>query len=694
MIYSVFFSQEMETKTLTRQRSLSGYRPDIDGLRAIAVSSVVIFHAHLGTCASGYVGVDIFFVISGYLIAGIIFREVTTERFTVSGFYARRARRILPALIAVVIATMIAGLVFQGPRQLRYSALATACALLGISNIQFYRGVSYFTSYSGLQPMLMTWSLGVEEQFYVAFPLILIFVYWFAPKYIFRTILGLTICSLILSIWATAENPAAAFYLPIFRAWELGIGALIAIGQSQTLPWSRVKGLVAEGLSLLGLALLVDAIFYLNGPFPGWRAMIPVAGSAALILSDCSVLNQRVLSFRPFVGLGLVSYSWYLWHWPLMSFTRIIAVRTPPNDVMTGVAVASLIVGILSWRFIEQPFRQARALPAVTLRQYGMALAGCLVIVGCIFLDHGVPMRVSRPAQAINTQIIEGHNEVCIAIDGNASPDLSAQCASSGPAGEIALLGDSHAHALMPALHLIASRHGYGLVVMTKASCPALLGVTRMLPELPHHAAECLAFNKIALTTVLDDPKIKIVVIEGFWAASSSDGAYASDGEDGHDSSSVLLEHGLNAYVQALAQAGKRVLVMGDVPLFNFDMAQEAMTQAMPATFMVHRLIWGNDGLSGGRAPWRFITTPNDGSDAAVRKAAGSVPGVLYDDPFAQFCAEDGCIFSSSPGTIYYADEQHLSVDGSIRAGDAIEEILFPTRPPSRAIATKVTVQP
>ncbi len=658
----------------------SSYRPDIDGLRAIAVAAVVVFHAHLGACASGFVGVDVFFVISGYLIAGIIFRDTQAKRFSFSDFYARRARRILPALIVVMLATMAAGLLFLGPDELgRKLAPSVGSSLLGLSNFYFYYETNYFTPDASLRPSLMTWSLGVEEQFYALFPITLIAFNRFFPKHIFGVMLALTVGSLILSVGETIKNPSAAFFLPIFRGWELGCGALLAIGQGLALPQFRIKGKTAEALSVLGLALLVAGIFFLHGPFPGWRATIPVAGTAALILSESSFVNQRLLSFKPLVGVGLVSYSWYLWHWPLMSFTRIVSVQKPPDRVMAAMVVLSLLAGILSWRFIETPFRNVRTPASRSLPRYGIALAAVLLLVGGVFVDHGVPFRISHAARSLDAQVKAGLNAGACLADRPSSPDLSSHCVSSGPAGQIALLGDSHAHALAPGLRLIAQRHGYGVAELTKKSCPALIGVTRVLPGDPRHALNCARFNEIALRTVLGDPEIKLVVIGGYWAGPSNDGgAYATLAGASQGSGMALLQDGLIAEEQALTHAGKRVIVMRDEPMFTFDAGQEALTYAFPARLAAHRLIWGDDGLSSGQAPWRFVHAPQDGSDIAVRNAAESIKGILYYDSVDQLCTAPGCVFSNGSDTAYYADNQHLSAPGSILALQRFEDFAFP----------------
>jgi hypothetical protein len=367
----------------------------------------------------------------------------------------------------------------------------------------------------------------------------------------------------------------------------------------------------------------------------------------------------------------------------MMSFTRIVSVQTPPRHLMAGIIFASLIVGILSWRFIERPFRQTSGAPARTLPHYGFALAGALIVLAGVKMGHGIPARVEPAVVTMDTEITDAEDSVCLAREGVVLPNLSPKCTSANAPSEIALLGDSHANSFAPALRLIAARHGLGFVEMTKASCPFLTGVTRTMPYLPYHAAECARFDQTVTAIVLHDSRIKIVLIGGFWAAPSFGGSYLSDNRLAVRGSrgAALLMSGLIESERLLSQNGKRVVVLGDTPFINFDAAQIALTDAMPIRAVLYALIWGDDGLSSGIAPWRFVYKPEDGSAEAVRLAANRVNGSAYYDPIPQFCAARGCAFFGQPGGIYYVDQQHLSEAGSLKTMTSLDGVVFGARP-------------
>ncbi len=382
--------------------AVARYRPDIDGLRAIAVTAVILFHAHLFPFASGYVGVDIFFVISGYLIGGIILREVRSGRFSFAMFYARRARRILPALFTVVLTTCLAGWFLFSPLQFRGVGATATSALLGVSNISFFRFRDYFGPDARLHPLLMTWSLGVEEQFYLLFPFLVFAIGRWARGRTLAVLAVTSLLSFIASTWCTYTHPAAAFYLLPFRAWELGVGVILAsteltrgTGHGTTPPLPSTK--IRQILGFSGLALLAVAIFAFNEatPFPGFVAVLPVLGTAALISARSSWVNRAVLSSRPMVLIGAVSYSWYLWHWPLMSYVRNVAFDEPAPPVMIITAAVSFCLAVLSWRFVEQPFRHGRIRVRPVLSGYAAALTVALAFPLAIKLGQGFPGHVS-----------------------------------------------------------------------------------------------------------------------------------------------------------------------------------------------------------------------------------------------------------------------------------------------------------
>jgi peptidoglycan/LPS O-acetylase OafA/YrhL len=333
------------------------YRPEIDGLRAVAILAVVLYHAGVFGTNGGYVGVDVFFVISGYLITGIVAAEVNDGRFSLVSFYERRARRILPALFVVIIATTSFTQLFFIDSDLEGFARSVGATAIFSSNILFWLESNYFASPSLYKPLLHTWSLGIEEQFYIFFPLLLLVAHKLLRSGLGLLILALAVVSLAANIWATGQSPNAAFYLIQFRAWELFLGAIVAIG---VLPRVAMRG-AAEVLAVTGIGLIAASVFLFDDSteFPGVAATAPCVGACLIIWSNSHIrtIVGSFLSHKLLVGIGLISYSLYLWHWPILALSSYLLAR-PLHSVESLIAIgASMLAAIVSWRFVEQPFR-------------------------------------------------------------------------------------------------------------------------------------------------------------------------------------------------------------------------------------------------------------------------------------------------------------------------------------------------
>lgn len=359
------------------------YRREVDGLRSVAVLPVILFHAGFEVFGGGYVGVDIFFVISGYLITSIILGELAEGRFSLVRFYERRIRRILPALFTVLLVCVPVAWCLMLPLDYKDFAQSVVAVSVYASNFLFWIESGYFDTASELKPLLHTWSLAVEEQYYVFFPLLLMVLWRLGPRRLFYLIAAIALASLCLSEWMVRSYPSANFFLLPSRAWELLAGSLCAFLQFKRGQWAN------QVLSLLGLALIVMAVFVYtpDTPFPSLYALAPVGGTALILLfASGDTLVARLLGLPLFVGIGLISYSAYLWHQPLFAFVRIANVFEPSHLVMAALSLVSLGLAWLSWYFVEQPFRR-RQLPALPTRT---ALFGTAALVSTVFIALGV----------------------------------------------------------------------------------------------------------------------------------------------------------------------------------------------------------------------------------------------------------------------------------------------------------------
>ncbi len=456
-----------------------GYRPEVDGLRAIAVVAVILFHANLGLATGGYVGVDIFFVISGYLISSIILREIDQKRFTFLGFYERRIRRIFPALFVVLAATSAASWFILPPEQMQTFAQSVVATTTFAANIFFWLKSGYFGGDAELFPLIHMWSLAVEEQYYIVFPF-LVMIAAGARKRWLPWVMGIAFAaSFAACVVVTRDQPLAAFFLAPMRAWELFAGVFVAIYQR---PWlaalGRVRG-ARQAVETAGLAAVVAPIFLFDSTtaFPGWIAAIPVFGTAALILTSTggSIIG-RVLASGPMVGVGLISYSAYLWHQPLYALSRMQGLPERGPWVYAVLIAATFLLAWLSWRFVEQPFRDRRRFRRLTIYAVFVVLSGALLLWGLAgHVAKGFPDRFDRETQALDATAAFSPKRVeCHADALNPKPPESA-CRYFFEEAHWAVLGDSHGVEAALALAEELRPAGEGVVHLTYSACQAAL---------------------------------------------------------------------------------------------------------------------------------------------------------------------------------------------------------------------------
>jgi peptidoglycan/LPS O-acetylase OafA/YrhL len=380
--------------------SATGYRTDIDGLRAIAVLPVVAYHISPRLVPGGFIGVDIFFVISGFLITQLLIRDIERGKFSIASFYDRRIRRIFPALLLVLLTTYVLGAIYCLPAEMVDLSKSIVAAVLSVSNFFFWMGSGYFDAPAISKPLVHTWSLAVEEQFYIFWPIFLFLGHrYFKPKLLWA-MLAVAAASFALSVAGVFAFPNATFYLPFTRIWELAAGGCLAYGG---LP-APLSTFWRNAAGLCGMALIAGSVFLINSdlPFPGPLALPPCAGAFLIILSgrDGQSLVGRLLSLPPLVFVGLISYSLYLWHWPIISFQKDYTfLFSGMSEMMSKLVViaVSFVAGILSWRFVEQPFRKGPLRPSNrVLRQE--ALGAVVLILGLAavaWYSAGFPSRYS-----------------------------------------------------------------------------------------------------------------------------------------------------------------------------------------------------------------------------------------------------------------------------------------------------------
>ncbi|WP_300453414.1 acyltransferase family protein [Accumulibacter sp.] len=636
------------------------YRPEIDGLRALAVLPVILFHAGIPGFGGGYVGVDIFFVISGFLITSIILAERQSGRFSLVAFYERRARRILPALFLVMLVSLLAAWFLLMPKQFKeFGQSLVAVSIFG-SNVLFWLTSGYFDAAAEEKPLLHTWSLGVEEQYYLLFPLLVMLIWRLGRRRQMAVLSAVLLASLAWSVWLQPRDALANFFLAPSRAWELLIGSLLAfVSQTQPLH-QRVSKSVAQLLSLLGLALIAAAVFCFGSEtaVPGLPALLPTLGTALVLgYAGPATLAGRVLSLRTVVGVGLLSYSAYLWHQPLFAFARLCLMEQPGGGMFAALSVLSLVLAYFTWRYVEVPLRNRRRIGRRAI--FVLSFAGSLSFIGVGLLAHagqGLPSRLDGATRRLAATAVPSPMRADCDTRGRSFRDPREACRYFGADIRWAVLGDSHGIEPAYALAEVLRASQQGVLHLSFSGCPpALLSVVG-LPG-------CTAWQNRAIERIEGDAGIENVLVvfryNQHWFGNQLDGyPRLPDGGlriDGHDAaaSRELLWHNFEALLARLQRAGKRVFVMGPIP----ELGRSVQKHLFASRFADSHF---ERGTSIG-----YFQARSEYIHARLRSLPWS-ERLIELDPARQLCDASFC-YAVLDGAAMYYDDNHLSLDGARR---------------------------
>lgn len=639
------------------------YRAEIDGLRALAVVPVILFHAGFDLFSGGFVGVDVFFVISGYLITTIIIEDLENNRFSIVNFYERRARRILPALFFVMLVCIPFALLWMLPSQIKDFSQSLAAVSLFASNVLFAGDSGYFAAAAEEKPLLHTWSLAVEEQYYLLFPIFLIMLWRFGKKKVFLIIATLAAISLFLSEWGWRNNATDNFYLAPTRAWELFAGSIAAF-------FVQKNGVQKNNLlATLGLAAIIGAIFVYSEttPFPSLYALAPVLGTVLLVLyADKETLAAKLLSTKLFISTGLISYSTYLWHQPLFAFARIRLAQPPSEVLFLALSVASLALAYLSWRFVERPFRRRTVLQRKTV--FILSLGGMLTFLTFGILGYKTDgfLKLTTTQQyrdVLATAAPSPKREACH-TGGARYLSYTESCEYFSDNVRLAVMGDSHTVELSYVLAEELNARDIGLKHLSFSNCPPSY---RVAPDDSHlrdiaTLEDCHSWTRQAVDAMVADERIDTVIISyrlAYYLYGSHEEAYPAIIDERDDATRKIVWTALLDMAKVLKQAGKKTIFVMQSPELPRSIGY-LIPRERPATAAGVPLQWWKDRMG-------YVYQNLD--------ALKAVTTVL--DPAEIFCDEVTCQAIRDNKALYF-DDNHLSVEGARRIAREIITLYFP----------------
>lgn len=655
-------------KNLSAHQSIQ-YQANIDGLRGIAILSVLLFHAFPNALPGGFVGVDIFFVISGYLISRIIFTELTNQTFSFGAFYARRVRRIFPTLILVLSACLIYGWFKLIPTEFEHLGKHIASAAAFISNIQLFREAGYFDTAATAKPLLNLWSLAVEEQFYLLWPLVAVFLFK-KQKYALWTILAGLFASFSLNIYTLQHNASAVFYLPIYRFWELLLGALLALVQTQY----QATGLrlfnataffknsfinkITPQFSWLGLTALLVAFSLINtsDAFPGYWALLPTLGALLLIADNTDNWAKRnLVSNKALIWVGKISYPLYLWHWPLLTFARIENDMHALSLGMTlGLLLCSFILAYFTYKYFETPARFGTNLKAKTI--WLCAGMGALFVFGVLIkATDGLPQRYSGAVKEIATyefNYAEYRRGECFLNTEQQFTNRTTTCVAANTDGKkrMFLWGDSHAASMYPGIqHILKTQNmPYTLAQYTAGGCPPFSDYGTDFRK------NCRANNTYIINKIRS-LKPDTVVLSAYWQLY----------EEGKEPTDVMQN--LHKTIALLKEMGvKHIVVIGQLPTWTLNAPKIAMT------------LWNKTGKLPTETK-QFLDARSIQMNVEMQ-SLGLIENVTFISPTDKLCHDGLCqlTLQTTQGLRPMQwDDTHLSTEGSIWLISQIQREIF-----------------
>lgn len=639
------------------------YRPDIDGLRAVAVLGVLLYHLEPAWLPGGFAGVDVFFVISGYLISLILFAEHSRNKFSYRRFYERRIRRLFPALLLVFAAVLGLGWFALLPEEYKLLGKHISSAVFFIANFRLMGEAGYFDTASHLKPLLHLWSLAVEEQFYIVWPVLIAVAFRIRFPLIALLLVMITL-SVAFSTWSATQSATLHFYHPASRFWELGAGCLLAWLRYNGYELGQRVSILQRWGSFLGLLLIALSFFFLNATliYPGGWALLPVVG-ACLCIGFSNGVASSWLGMKVMVAIGLISYPLYLWHWPIFSYLRIMEVGEPRFWLLLIGAVLAVLFSILTYRFFEKPLRHNKS----------RAVLVPLVVTMLVVFTLGKTIRSAdgfsdRESLAVVDKVVDqvartpSHDEACLAYLGAAEAPYYCRL-TEGRAPMMAIIGDSHAHVVYSGLAEARALNGQGILLLGNSGCPTFLGTTFGKTESEREG--CAAQIAKILALVSNDPNIDSVLLasrgpiyitaKGFGPAEAGYNHPPIIAVHGKDKTpEQVFKAGLEDTIDYLKNAGKHTAYLLQVPEIG-----------------VHPLKCLGRPLSvGERDYYQLCQVPysvyNDRMSiyrSLVIESAKTKSFAIF-DPESVFCNKDICSAVNNRN-LRYADDNHLSVYGS-----------------------------
>ena len=614
-------------------------------------------------CIRDSIGVDVFFVISGYLITSIIKREIERGEFTFMGFYARRARRILPALLVVLLFSSIVGLFVLLPSDLERYAKSVIAALLSVSNFWFWSQGGYFGAASEMAPLLHTWSLAVEEQFYILLPIALLLLYRWAPRRVGMFTLVACLGTFAASAWFVSKRTPEVFFFSPFRAWELLLGSLLALHQLPVI----VGNLRRQWIAGIGLLLIVVPAFVYSSEtvFPGPAAALPSIGAALLIWTGASgeTVTSNILKTNVLVFFGLISYSLYLWHWPLLVFARHALGEHLGLGVRLGIGFASVVLAAFSLRFIETPFRSRVIRSKQQILVFSVAttvLLGCIVAI--VAISHGLPSRYPPEVVVLDRarlrEIVRGE-----CIDIRVPLNLGSVCHIGAKGEPIVLVwGDSYAHSMLPAFDKAFRNMGVAALFVAESGCPPLPEARISFKGRDNW--RCREFNAKVSRFVKTQTGLSKIVLAAAWDAYLIDASgYKLSGSGKLDSASILKQ-GTETLASQLQADGitREIIVVGQVPAYDWS---------VPHKMLLSRLK-GEPIVPLRHEEWREKSAISRGIFEQLEISRE----ITFINSAEWFCSSGTCRYSNEAGNPLYWDGGHINIDGIIFIMPMLERAL------------------